>query len=67
MFSANSDPVTAAQKAYGAIYGIAMRQAMLMSYIDNFRLMAYLCVLCIPAALLFARVRPKKGAAVAAH
>jgi MFS transporter, DHA2 family, multidrug resistance protein len=67
MFSANSDPVSAAQKAYGAIYGIAVRQAMLMSYIDNFRLMAYLCVLCIPAALLFARVRPKKGAAVAAH
>jgi DHA2 family multidrug resistance protein len=55
------------QKAYGAIYGTLVRQAMLMSYIDNFRLLAYLCVVCIPAALLFKRVRASKGASVAAH
>jgi len=67
VFASGGGGPEAMQKAYGAIYGIAVRQAMLMSYIDNFRLMAYLCVLCIPAALLFARVRAKKGAAVAAH
>jgi DHA2 family multidrug resistance protein len=67
MFAARGNPATAAQQAYGAIYGTVVRQAMLMSYIDNFRLLAFLCLLCIPAALLFKRVRASKGAAVAAH
>ena len=57
----------ATQQAYATIYGILARQAMLMSYIDNFRLLAFLCVLCIPTALLFKRVRARKGASVAAH
>lgn len=56
----------AVKQAYGAIYGTLVRQSMLMSYIDNFRLMAFLCILCIPAALLFKRVRGGKGP-VAAH
>jgi DHA2 family multidrug resistance protein len=60
------DPVTAAQKAYGAIYGTLVRQAMLLSYTDNFRLLALLCLVCVPAALLFKRVRAAKGP-VAAH
>jgi DHA2 family multidrug resistance protein len=64
--AARGDPVTAAQRAYGAIYGVLVRQAMLLSYIDNFRLLAGLCVVCIPAALLFKRVRAGK-APVAAH
>ncbi|MFN7944685.1 MAG: DHA2 family efflux MFS transporter permease subunit [Blastocatellia bacterium] len=57
---------TAMQQAYGTIYGILVRQAMLLSYTDNFRLLAALCVACIPAALLFKRVRAGKGP-VAAH
>ncbi|HMF55178.1 MAG TPA: DHA2 family efflux MFS transporter permease subunit [Pyrinomonadaceae bacterium] len=61
------DAASATQQAYGTIYGILGRQAMLMSYIDNFRLLAFLCVLSIPTALLFKRVRARKGASVAAH
>lgn len=57
----------AMQQAYATIYGVLARQAMLMSYIDNFRLLAFLCVLCIPTALLFRRVRARGGASVAAH
>lgn len=56
----------AKQQAYGAIYGTLTKQAMVLSYIDNFRLMAFLCVLCIPAALFFKRVKARKGA-VAMH
>ena len=54
------------QQAYGMIYGMLARQAMLLSYIDNFRMLAFLCILCLPAVFLFKRVRAKKGA-VAMH
>ena len=47
---------TSAQ-AYGAIYQTLVRQASLLAYIDNFRLLAFMCLLCTPAALLFKRVR----------
>lgn len=66
MMGALGNSATAMQQAYGAIYGLLLRQAMLLSYIDNFRLLAALCVACIPAALLFKRVRAGKGP-VAAH
>jgi DHA2 family multidrug resistance protein len=67
VMATQGNPVTAAQQAYGAIYGTLVRQSMLMSYIDNFRLLALLCLVCIPTALLFKRVRAGKGPAVAAH
>ena len=50
----------ASQQAYGAIYGTLVRQASVMSYIDNFRLLALLCVICIPMVFLFARVKRGK-------
>ena len=53
-------------EAYGIIYGMVARQAMVLSYIDNFRMLAFLCVLCVPAVFLFKRVRAK-GGAVAMH
>jgi DHA2 family multidrug resistance protein len=49
------------QTALGVIYGMVERQAMVMSYIDNFRMLAFLCFLCVPAVFLFKRVRGKKG------
>ena len=51
----------ATEQAYGVIYGMVAKQAMLLSYIDNFRMLAFLCVVCVPAVLLFKRVRAKKG------
>ena len=56
----------AAQQAYGSIYGTLVKQSMLMSYTDNFRMLAFLCLLSIPTALLFKRVRARKGP-IAAH
>lgn len=64
--AAHGNPATAPQQAYGAIYGTVLKQASLMSYIDNFRFLAFLCLLCIPAALLFKRTRARRGA-VAVH
>jgi DHA2 family multidrug resistance protein len=49
------------EQAYAAIYGMVARQAMVLSYIDNFRMLAFLCFLSVPAVFLFKRVRAKKG------
>jgi DHA2 family multidrug resistance protein len=51
----------ASQQAYGSIYGTLVRQASVMSYIDNFRLLAFLCVICIPMVFLFKRVKRGKA------
>jgi len=53
-------------QAIAMIYGRVLRQANLAAYLDNFRLMAILTLCCVPAALIFRRVRAKAGA-VAAH
>ncbi len=52
-------PVEAFQKAYGLLYGILIKQATLLAYIDNFRLLAILSLLCIPTVLLFKKVKIK--------
>jgi MFS transporter, DHA2 family, multidrug resistance protein len=43
--------------ALAALYGSIQQQASVLAYADNFRLMAFLMVLCIPLVLLFHRVR----------
>src|SRR4029453_2444320 len=45
----------ATQQAYASIYATVVKQASLMAYIDNFRLLAFMCLVCAPAALLFKR------------
>ena len=52
-----SDDVTAHREALGAMYGSLQQQASLMAYADNFRLLGYLSILCIPLVLLLARPR----------
>ena len=56
----------ASQQANAGIYGTLVRQATVLSYIDVFRVLSFLCLLCIPATLLFERVKKKTGA-VAMH
>lgn len=51
----------ATQQAYGSIYGTLVRQASVMSYIDNFRLLSFLCVICIPLVFLFKSVKRSKA------
>jgi MFS transporter, DHA2 family, multidrug resistance protein len=61
-FAARSGSVVAQQQAYAGLYGTVVRQAMLLSYVDVFRLLSFLCFLCIPATLLFKRVKARGGA-----
>ena len=55
------DPVTSTQAAYMLIYQEVVAQATLLSYLDAFRLLAFLCLVVVAAPLLFARVKPKGG------
>lgn len=43
----------AAQAAYKMVYGMVQQQAMLLSFMDVFRAMAFICVLCTPLAWVF--------------
>ena len=51
-----TDTYTAHQQGLGVLYGIVKQQASLLAYADNFRLLGYLALLCIPLAMLFHRV-----------
>ncbi|MGH9825673.1 MAG: DHA2 family efflux MFS transporter permease subunit [Blastocatellia bacterium] len=65
MLSPQLGSVTAAHTAYGAVYGTMIQQASVFSFIDNFRVFAILCLLCVPFAYLFKKVRGRRGAGVA--
>jgi len=47
-----ADPVTAAHKAWGALYLNLQQQAAMLTYADNFRILALLSLACIPLVLL---------------
>jgi DHA2 family multidrug resistance protein len=51
-------------QAHGVLYGELLRQASLWSYVDCFRLLAALTLLCVPVALVFRRPK-RKGPALA--
>jgi len=52
--------VLAQHRALGAVYGSLQQQAAVLSYADNFRLLGYLALGCIPLVLLMGR--PRHGA-----
>lgn len=62
-FAAHGNVVTATQQAYDAMYQTLVRQATLLAYIDIFRILALVCLICMPAGFLFKKVRARGGAA----
>ncbi|MBV9008259.1 MAG: DHA2 family efflux MFS transporter permease subunit [Verrucomicrobia bacterium] len=48
------------------IYGLVQQQAALLSYVQNFRVFAFACILTAPLVLLFRKVR-QAGGPIAAH
>ncbi len=56
-----ANPANTHYAALGAIHQLLQQQASLMSYVDNFRLLGYLSLLCIPVVLLFQGVRRHAG------
>ena len=58
MLGQYSDPATAQGQAYGLLYGTVQQQANLFAYVDTFRLLAFLCVLCVPVVFLLKKAKP---------
>jgi MFS transporter, DHA2 family, multidrug resistance protein len=50
-----ADATTAHREALGALYGSLQQQSAVLAYADNFRLLGYLSLACIPLAMLLAR------------
>jgi len=61
-FATNTSAPDASQQAYGAIYGMVLRQSMLLAFVDNFRILGYVCILCIPLVFVFRKVQARGGA-----
>ena len=57
LFSQGVDMVTAQHQAVGLLYRSVQQQAALMAYMDNFRLMAFLSIICAPLLLLFKKLK----------
>ncbi len=64
MFLSAGD-MTAQHQAYGQIYGVIMRQAGMLAYVDNFWILAVISLVVIPLVLLMKR--PPKGTVAGAH
>ena len=66
MLGQYSDPASAQQQAYGLLYGTLQQQASLFAFVDTFRWLALLCLVCAPLALLFRKTKAQ-GGSVAVH
>ncbi len=63
--ASGSDPVTAAQRAYAATFGMVQQQAAMLSFVDVFRLLGFIFLCLLPLVLLMKRPRTTAGAAAA--
>jgi DHA2 family multidrug resistance protein len=65
MFMAKgSDAVQAAAQAQKMVYGMLLRQAMLLSFLEVFQFLAYSFLAVIPLMFLMKKIRPRKAALV---
>jgi DHA2 family multidrug resistance protein len=55
-----ADAVHAAAQAQAMVYGMVQRQATLLSFLEDFRLLAFTFLAVIPLMFLMKRIRPKK-------
>jgi DHA2 family multidrug resistance protein len=62
-----TDSQIATSRAYALMDRGLNQQAVIYSYVDDLRYIAVVCLVCIPVVLLLKRVKPKGGAAAAAH
>lgn len=58
------NPFTASAQALGLLYSTLLRQATLLAFLDNFRLISLAALVCLPLAIFFhrTRARPVAGA-----
>jgi len=57
--------VEASQRAYAQLYGMVNRQANMLAYVDNFKVLGVALLVIVP--LVFLMKRPPKGMAAGAH
>jgi MFS transporter, DHA2 family, multidrug resistance protein len=57
MLAQHSDPVTAADQAYGLFYNMLNQQAHLWAFVDTFRVFGLMVLCCIPLIFLFKRIK----------
>ena len=66
-FTARYGPYLGQRMAERSIYNALLSQASLVSFVDNFRLFGFLCLMCIPLVFIFKRVRHGPGPAAGVH
>lgn len=64
--SKGSDAATATQQAYGAIWGMLLQQASMVSFVQAFRLLGFIFVCVVPLILLMRRPKHVSGS-IPAH
>jgi DHA2 family multidrug resistance protein len=57
----------ATAQAQGMIYGMVQRQASMLAFVDNFRLLGAAMLIIIPLLFLMKKTAPKKGEPGVAH
>jgi DHA2 family multidrug resistance protein len=63
---AGADRISAHHQALGALYASLQQQAADLAYADNFRLLGYLSLACIPLTMLMIRTRHASGSGIEA-
>ncbi len=58
---------TSSERALGVLDQTLSQQASLLSYVDDFRYLALVCVICIPFVFLLKKAIARKGAVSSAH
>ena len=59
--AARTDKVSAQRQALGILYARVVQQATLLAFLDVFRSLSVLALICLPFAFLFARILPRKN------
>ena len=64
--ASGSDPTTATNRTYAALFGMVQREASMVSFVGLFQLLGVLFIVLVPLVLLMKR--PHRGAGpIAAH
>lgn len=61
MLARYGDPVSAQRQACELVYGAVLQQSTLLAFVDTFRLLALLSLLCVPVVFLLKNVKAGKG------
>jgi DHA2 family multidrug resistance protein len=57
----SSGTYASGQQAYATIYGMLVRQATLLAFLDVFRFLGVLSLICVPTVFIFKKVKAKGG------